>query len=297
MCSPSGKILGRFFGKIFAGLIFLCALCVLILPAFTKCNGECSKVSPAPNEYNRSNGGNGGNEGKTFVSISPAMTEIMYAIGAEHSLVAVSNYCTYPEGAKNKEKIGSNYSINEEKILKLKPDYILALDISEALLDKFKRLKITPLCFKYPDIQSIHNNILTLGTLTGHEKEAKGIVEFSKKKINEAKGKAQGKRVLYLVQTRPMITIGKKSFITDVIEQSGNHSATAGLSSHYPVILEEYAIKLKPDIVVLGAFTDKKDVEKYFPKTPIVKMSTEQNDIINRPGPRIYKSVEFFSSL
>lgn len=242
------------------------------------------------------------NAPKTFVSISPAMTEIMYAIGAENSLLAVSNYCSYPRRAKEKEKIGSNYSLNEEKILKLKPDYILALDISEALVNKFRRLKIEPLCFKYPDIESIHKNILTIGKLTGHIKEAQSIVQYSKKRIARAnksalKGGAHGKKVLYIVQTGPMITVGKKSFITDIIEKSGNHSITAELNSYYPVILEEYAIKLKPDVVVLGAFTDENEAKRYFPNTKIVKMSLEENDIINRPGPRVYKSVEFFSRL
>ena len=237
------------------------------------------------------------NAPKTFVSISPAMTEIMYAIGAENSLLAVSNYCSYPRRAKEKEKIGSNYSLNEEKILKLKPDYILALDISEALVNKFE-----PLCFKYPDIESIYKNILTIGKLTGHIKEAQSIVQYSKKRIARAnkstlKGDTNGKKVLYIVQTGPMITVGKKSFITDIIEKSGNRSITAELNSYYPVILEEYAIKLKPDIVVLGAFTDENEAKRYFPNTKIVKMSLEENDIINRPGPRVYKSVEFFSRL
>ena len=94
-----------------------------------------------------------------------------------------------------------------------------------------------------------------------------------------------------------MITVGKKSFITDIIEKSGNYSVTAGLNSFYPVILEEYAIKLKPDVVVLGAYTDENEARRYFPKTKIVKMTTDENDIINRPGPRVYKSVEFFSRI
>ena len=133
-------------------------------------------------------------------------------------------------------------------------------------------------------------------------KEAKELVKNSKQRIAAAKKKAAdegkgGKKVLYLVQTGPMITVGKKSFITDIIEKSGNYSVTAGLNSFYPVILEEYAIKLKPDVVVLGAYTDENEARRYFPKTKIVKMTTDENDIINRPGPRVYKSVEFFSRI
>ena len=98
-----------------------------------------------------------------FVSLSPALTEIMYAIGAEDMLQGVSNSCTYPKEAQNKEKIGDSYFINDEKIIKIKPDYILALDSSEFALNKFKRVGITPICFKYPNIESIHENIIAVG--------------------------------------------------------------------------------------------------------------------------------------
>lgn len=270
----------RFLVKIF--VIFLFAFGA-VYPSYSKCNNECLQA-----------------QNKTFVSISPAMTEIMYAIGAEDFLMAVSNYCTHPKEAKEKEKIGSNYSINYEKILKIKPDYLLALDISEGLVSKVRRFGVTPLCFKYPNIESIHQNILEVGKLTGKTKEAREVVEFSKQKIAGAniqhKGN-KGKRILYLVQVQPMITIGKKSFITDIIEKSGNYSATSGLNSFYPVISEEYAIKSNPDIIVLSFFSDDSEVKRFFPKTKIIKMTKEQNDIINRPGPRVYKSVEFFSRL
>lgn len=238
-------------------------------------------------------------DGPRFVSISPAMTEIMYAIGANDMLFGVSDYCKYPESALKKEKIGSGYSLNEEKILKIKPDYILALDSSSFMLNKFKRLKIEPVCFKYPNIESVFQNILTLGKMTGKEDRAKDVVNFSKKKIDEAKksNASPGKKVLYLMQARPMITAGRDSFISDIIEKSGNKIVTESLKGGYPVILEEYAVSIKPDIVVLSYYCNEDEVRKFFPNTKIIRMSKEENDIINRPGPRIYKAVEFFAGL
>ena len=56
----------------------------------------------------------------TFVSLSPALTETMYVLGADYMLKGVSNSCTYPVEAKNKEKIGDSYFVNYEKIIKLK---------------------------------------------------------------------------------------------------------------------------------------------------------------------------------
>lgn len=238
-------------------------------------------------------------ESARFVSISPAMTEIMFSIGAGDILFGVSDYCKYPKEAENKEKIGSGYFINEEKILKLRPRYILALDSSSFMLNKFKRFNIQPVCFKYPDIESVFENILTIGKMTGKEDGAKNVVNFARAKISLAKeqNKNPGRKILYLTQARPMITAGSKSFINDIIEKSGNISATKSLKSNYPVILEEFAISLEPDVVVLSFYCNENEVRKFFPKTKIVKMTMEENDIINRPGPRIYKAVEFFAKL
>ena len=232
----------------------------------------------------------------TFVSLSPALTETMYALGAEDLLKAVSTACSYPKEANQKEKIGNNFFINNEKILQLRPDYILALDSSEFAVNKFKQFGIKPLCFKYPDINSIHENILTLGKITGKITEAQILVNTSNKKIALA-NKHKGKKILYLVQSTPMISIGKKSFITDIIDKSGNISITKNIDAFYPTISEEFAIMQKPDVIVLSFHFDEKRIKKLFPNAKIYFMNTNENDIVNRPGPRIYKSVEFFSSL
>lgn len=235
---------------------------------------------------------------ETYVSISPAMTEIVYALNIENRLLGVSTRCKYPPGVENKEKVGNNFFINYEKILKLKPDYILALDTSEFMLSKFKHFNIKPLCFKYPDIESIYQNILALGKISGKEKRAIEIVEYSKMKINLArKGNKHPKNILYLADTEPMISIGKGSFIGDIIEKSGNKSITADLKTAYPVIMEEYAVSKKPDIIVLSMYLDDKRLKRLFPDTKIIRTTSAQSDFINRPGPRVYKAVEFFAKL
>lgn len=230
----------------------------------------------------------------TFVSLSPALTEIIYAIGAQDMLLGVSTACSYPHEAKNKSKIGDNFFINTEVIIKIKPDYILALDSSAFMLKKFEQFGIVPLCFEYPNIQSIYENILKLGNLTQNEAKANNIVNKLKQNIQYA-NKKHNHKILYLVQVYPMITIGKKSFITDIIDKSGNSSVTKDIDEYYPIISEEFAVKSAPDVIILSFYSDTKRLKELFPNTKIIYMSQEENDIINRPGVRIDKSVEFFA--
>ena len=99
------------------------------------------------------------------------------------------------------------------------------------------------------------------------------------------------------MQTKPMITVGNKSFLSDVMDKSGNISLTRNINAYYPTISEEFCIKQKPDVIVVSPFGDLKRVKQLFPNTKIVMLTKEQNDIINRPASRIYKSVEFFAKL
>ena len=230
----------------------------------------------------------------TFVSLSPALTEVMYAIGAQDSLKAVSTTCSYPADVKEKDVIGDTIFINEEKILSIKPDYILAPDSSGFATEKFSRMGITPLSFKNPDIKSIEENILSLGKLTGKTQNAQALVNNIENEIKKA-NLHHNKKILYLIQTNPMISIGNKSFITDIIEKSGNTSITKNLNYYYPVISEEFGISMHPDIIILSYWTDENRIKKLFPFAKIIFMTEEEKDIVNRPGPRIYESVKFFA--
>lgn len=235
-------------------------------------------------------------EAKSFVSLIPGITEIMYEIGAEGSLIGVSTACDYPCATAEKQRIGDTFFLNKEKIIRLKPDYILALDTSKPLLSDFSKTSIKPVYFEFKNVDDIYRNIIKLGAVTAKENEAQKLVDRIKSKVAESRT-SKPKRLLYLVQTNPMITIGSKSFISDVIAKSGQISVTASVKDYYPGISEEFAIKSKPDVIVVSFSSNVTHLRKIFPSAKIIFLSKKQQDIINRPGPRVYKSIQYFSSL
>ena len=105
-------------------------------------------------------------DAKTFVSLSPALTEIMYAICADADLVGVSTECNYPAEAKQKTKVGNAYYMNKEKILSLHPDYVLLADGAASVSQKLDKIGTKPLIYKMNSVNSIYDTILALGQLT-----------------------------------------------------------------------------------------------------------------------------------
>lgn len=230
----------------------------------------------------------------TFVSLVPSISEIVYALNLEKSLVGVSAACNFPSEIKNKARVGSVYSINKEKILQLRPTYVLALKQTEPFLGGLNNLGIKFVYFEFKNIEDIHLAVKTIGNFAGVNDRA---LKLNKKIKLDTKvlSKKNKTKILYVVQTRPLITIGHDAFLNDVIEKSGNISATKNLNGQYPSISLEYALKLKPDLIILGPYSNEQDLKFIFPKTKFVKLTNIENDLINRPSPRVGEAVRFFS--
>ena len=136
----------------------------------------------------------------SFVSTAPYLTELMYALDAQDMLKAVSTQCNFPEDAKNKPAIGDTYYIDEEMLLKIRPDYFLAPDSAEFMVNKYRHFGIKPLCYKYPNIEAIYDIIMNLGKLTNREEKAKELVTDLKEKINAARlSNKHPKKILYVI--------------------------------------------------------------------------------------------------
>ena len=104
---------------------------------------------------------------KTFVSAAPSITEIIYALGAEKQLLAVSTECNYPREALKKEKIGNTFFFNKEKLLKLAPDYLLTVDGAQFANFRLpKNTSINLITYNMGSVNSVYEAILSIGKLT-----------------------------------------------------------------------------------------------------------------------------------
>jgi iron complex transport system substrate-binding protein len=237
---------------------------------------------------------------ETIVTVTPSITEIVYALGLEGKVIAVSSHCNYPEAAKNKPKIGSLYGINKEQIIRLRPTYVLALETNRPFMAELEGAGIKMVYFDFNNVDDILNAIIRMGEMFGADEKAQKLVAGILEEIKPANDPArQEKTILYVIQSQPLITIGSKSFLTDAIRLSGNISVSAGIPVQYPSISLEHAIKLKPDYIVMGPFADMTYLKPFFnnKNTKFVEMTGIQNDVINRPGPRIREAIEFFRVL
>ena len=232
----------------------------------------------------------------TYVSLSPVPTEIIYALGGEDNLLGISSTCNYPEQTKEKQIIGDTYFVNMELMAKLKPNYLFSMTSAKPMLGQLSLLNTKPVYFEFTKIEEIYDAIDQIAELIDKEENAPKLIADIKKKVEQYKTNAP-KKILYIVQTNPLITIGNKSFITDIIEKAGHTSVTSDIEHYYPNITLEYALKSNPDVIIVCFPDDMSKIKKIFPNTPILYLTQQEQDIINRSGPRVYEAIKLFSDL
>lgn len=234
---------------------------------------------------------------KSYVSLSPALTEIIYALNGENNLLGVSSICDYPKEVKNKEVIGDTFFVNMEKLAKLKPDYFFSMKSNKPLLGQLPLLKIEPLYFEFEKVEDIYNAINKIGSIINKKEKAQRLINNIKENIENNKTK-NPKNILYIVQINPLIVVGNKSYINDVIKISGNKSVTSEINSYYPSITLEYIVKTKPDFIIIAYGNGNVEIiNKLFSNTKIIQLTKIQQDIINRPGPRVFEAVKLLNNL
>ena len=129
-----------------------------------------------------------------IVSLSPSVTEILYGIGAWPQVIAVSQFCTYPDDVKNKPRVNGWDKTNLEQVMALKPDFVIGVDAQEPFLrDKLTGLGVQSLFVKSQTLADIMASMGEIGRGTGHEQEATNLVAKTQAEI-EAVRKAVGNR-------------------------------------------------------------------------------------------------------
>ena len=97
------------------------------------------------------------------------------------------------------------------------------------------------------------------------------------------------------ISKEPLFSIGKESFLNQVIESAGGQSVTKNVPSAFPKLSKETALALQPDAIILSDSSDNQEPNEVFANSPAVKNGRVfriNADILSRPGPRLIDALE-----
>ena len=192
-----------------------------------------------------------------IISLSPHVTELLYAAGAGERIVGVVSYSDYPAVAKNLPKVGSYNAVDLEAIVALQPDLIVAWQSANptAALEKLQSLSF-PVFFSEPrQLEDVASNLERLGKLTGNGAVASMASAVFRRKLRELRDKYRTVRdvsVFYQVWHQPLITINGEHIISQVIELCGGRNVFGKLSVLAPKVSLEAVLRKDPEVIVAG---------------------------------------------
>jgi len=102
-----------------------------------------------------------------IVSLAPNLTEILYDLGVQNRIAAVTDYCDYPPGAGTKPKIGGFANPSLEAIVSLRPDWVVMTEDGnpQVLERRLRTLGIRTYVFKARRIKDLPQEIRTMGRI------------------------------------------------------------------------------------------------------------------------------------
>lgn len=202
------------------------------------------------------------NTPERVISLSPIITETIYLVGAQDRLVANTTYCNVPEAAQKKEKIGSVIQMNVEKIIRLKPDLVIASALSrEKQIKILEKMGITVIRAENPvTFKQMCDMTLDLGQTLGCFEQAKNIISDAEKKADTILKKTSvlKKPTVFLqIGIKPLHSANKEMFINEYIRYGGGINITEHEGSG--VYSREKVLAVNPDIILIATMgTSKK---------------------------------------
>ncbi|MGD9487623.1 MAG: ABC transporter substrate-binding protein [Calditrichaceae bacterium] len=245
-----------------------------------------------------------------IISLSPNITEIIYALSLEDKLVAVTDYCNYPPEARQKEKVGGLLNPNLELIVALKPDLIIGPPAYHDTAEKLSAQGIRSLLLPMDNVNDIYSSIDSVGSVFQSEKRAEDLnqairdsITYYNSKIKELSIEMPSAMLVLGREpgtTRNISVLGPGSFVNEIWEGAGGINSFSDMKMAFAQVSREAVITRKPELILEFKFNEEwsdqknqRNLEEWgdVNETPAVlkkHIYVLTGDYTLIPGPRTY---------
>jgi iron complex transport system substrate-binding protein len=197
---------------------------------------------------------------KRIISLSPSITETLFALGLGHHVVAVTDYCDFPAAVNKLPKVGGFINPNLEAIIALQPDLVILLANRQRVVEQLQQLNIPTLPVLNTSLEDIKQTIAVIGQQTQHQQQADELLTKINRKIAFIAEKTKG-----LIRPTVMITMGhsidsehmkqvfiagQHDFYNDLITLAGGQNVYQAQQPSVPSLSVEGIMQLNPQIIL-----------------------------------------------
>jgi len=243
---------------------------------------------------------------KRIVSLAPNLTEIVFALGEGDHLAGDTDFCDYPAEATRKPRVGGPVNPNLEQVVALTPDLVLATKAinRRETVDGLARIGVPVYVTDPHSVDGMIASIEHIGNVLHAEKTAAPLAEELRERLSNLDRRIAGtvpRRVLFVVWTDPLISIGRGTFIADALRRAGARSVVDA-AAEWPRISFEEIVRLQPEFLIFAgahAADTQHDIDSLRTRPGWRDLDALRrgnvviiSDAINRPAPRMVDAVE-----
>jgi iron complex transport system substrate-binding protein len=242
-----------------------------------------------------------------IVSLTPAVTEILFAMGAGPEVVGVSQYCDFPPAAEKLPQVGSFLDPNLEAIVALRPNLIVSSWLSSDLraIRTLNSLGYPTLIVRDDSLEDIRGSITQIGVRIGRSDQAAAMLEQMNQRFGAVRERLAGvkpRSVLMIVGHEPMIAVGSGTFLDQLIKMTGAINIADAAGGTWPRLSIEYIIARRPEVILDGQMgsdaSSPSGFWRAYPMIPAVRnhhVYGYPEDRVLQPGPRVDESFELIA--
>ena len=247
---------------------------------------------------------------RRVLALAPSMSEILFAVADTATIVARVPQDNYPAAVYRKPVV-SNYPLDLEKLVLLKPDIVFTTEGITSVDDaqRLKELGIPVYFQRYRRVEDVFQGIEKVGRLLGRQAQAKYLADSLRREVARVApagpAATAAPKVLAITWQDPIYCYGQNTLFTDEIRLAGGQNAvTETFPQPYPALTREYILKLNPDVLLGGSFTKMDSTFfKNYPELRRIKAYQTRRvfaitgNLMERPGPRVVESVRELQNL
>ena len=241
---------------------------------------------------------------RRIVSLSPHLTELLYAAGAGERLVGAVEYSDYPPQARALPRVGSDAGIDLEAVLALRPDLIVAWPNAGSLraVNRLAEMRLPVFRSEPRELEDIPRTLERLGALSGTGEEAGRAASAFRTRAARLERRYSTRpplRVFYQVWDRPLLTVNGDHVISKVMRLCGARNVFARLPLIAPEVDREAVLRADPQVIVASGAGEARppwlDAWKAFPGLAAAArgdLYAIPSDLIQRHTPRLLEGAE-----
>jgi iron complex transport system substrate-binding protein len=253
-----------------------------------------------------------GQEPRRIVSLVPAVTEMLFAIGAGPQVIAVSSYDRDPPEVRTLPRVGALLDPDVEQILALRPDLVVTYGSQADLQQQLGRASIAFFDYRHAGLADITSTMRRLGALTGHAQQADaaaGSIERDLAAIRERGRRMARPRTLLVFgrergALRNIYASGGRGFLHDMLEAAGGRNVFADVARESVQATTELILARAPEVIlevrsadILTAEEAAREAASWAPLASVPAVRGQRVVVLTGrgltvPGPRVADVVE-----